>query len=48
MFRVGLQSYLIIATIEMKWSTFQQHKKAVMLCEEGLITVEVRSGLLVP
>ncbi len=31
-FRMGLQSYLIIVTIGMKWSTLQQHKEATMLC----------------
>jgi hypothetical protein len=27
MFRAGLQSYLKIASIGMKWSTLQQHKE---------------------
>ncbi len=32
----------------MKWSTLQQHKEAVMLCEEGMLITKVRSALLVP
>jgi len=48
MFRVGLQSYLIIATTWMKQSTLQQHKEVVMLCEEGITIAKVRSALLVP
>ncbi len=48
MFRTGLQLYLKIATIRMKRLTFQQHKEVMMLCEEGMITVEAKSALLVP
>jgi hypothetical protein len=32
----------------MKQSTLKQHKEAVMLCEENMITTEARSALLVP
>jgi hypothetical protein len=32
----------------MKQSTLQQHKEAVMLCEEGMTTTEVRSALSIP
>jgi hypothetical protein len=46
-FRVGLQSYLKITTIKMKWSTLQQHKEVVMLCEKGMIVVKTRSALSV-
>ncbi len=48
MFRVGLQSYLIITTIGMKRSTLQQHRKVAMLYQEGMTTIEVRSALLIP
>jgi hypothetical protein len=48
MFRMGLQSYLIIMTTRMKWSTLQQHKEAAMLCEEGMTIVETRSALSIP
>jgi hypothetical protein len=47
-FRVGLQSYFKIVTTRMKWLTLQQHKEAVMLCEEGMTIGEVRSALLMP
>jgi hypothetical protein len=47
-FKAGLQSYFIIATIGMKWSTLQQYKEVVMLCEKGMTTVEMRNALLVP
>jgi hypothetical protein len=47
-FETGLQSYLKITTIGMKQSTLQQHKEAIMLCEEGMTIVEARSALLVP
>ncbi len=43
-FKVGLQSYFKIVTTRMKWSTLQQHKETIMLCEEGMITVEARSA----
>ncbi len=32
----------------MKWSTLQQHKKAIMLCEEGMTTIEARNALSIP
>jgi hypothetical protein len=48
MFKVGLQSYFIIMIVGMKQSTLQQHKEVTMLCEEGMITIEARSALLVP
>jgi hypothetical protein len=48
MFRVGLQSYFRIVTTSMKRSTLQQHKEVVMLCEEGMTTIEARSALLIP
>jgi hypothetical protein len=48
MFKVGLQSYFIIATTGMKRSTLQQHKEATMLCEEGMTIAEARNALLVP
>jgi hypothetical protein len=32
----------------MKWSTLQQHKEAMMLCEESMTTTKARSALLVP
>jgi hypothetical protein len=47
-FRVGLQSYVKITIVGMKQSTLQQHKKATMLCEKGMTTIEARSALLVP
>ncbi len=47
-FRANLQSYLRITTARMKRSTFQQHKEAVMLCEEGMTIVETRSALSIP
>ncbi len=47
-FRPSLQSYLIIMTTGMKWSTLQQHKEATMLCEENMIITEARSALSVP
>jgi hypothetical protein len=46
-FRVGLQSYLKIAIIGMKWSTLQQHKEAAMLCEESMTTIEAKIALLI-
>jgi hypothetical protein len=45
MFKIGLQSYLRIVTIGMKWLALQQHKEVVMLCEKGMTTVEARSAL---
>ncbi len=48
MFRVGLQSYLRIMIVGMKWLTLQQHKDAKMLCEEGMTLVKARSALSVP
>jgi hypothetical protein len=47
-FRAGLQSYLRIVTIRMKWSTLQQHKESTMACEKGMITSKARSALSVP
>jgi hypothetical protein len=47
-FRVGLQSYLIIMITWMKWSTLHQHKEVAMLCEKGMTTIETRSALSVP
>ncbi len=47
-FITSLQSYLKIAIARMKWSTLQQHKEVIMLCEKGMSTVEARSALLVP
>jgi hypothetical protein len=47
MYRANLQSYFKIATAGMKWSTLQ-HKEEVMLCEEGMTTIETRSTFLVP
>jgi hypothetical protein len=46
-FRVGLQSYLIIAIVGMKWSTLQQHKEATMFCEKRMITMEARNALAI-
>jgi hypothetical protein len=37
-----------IVTVGMKYSTLQQYKEAMMLCEEGMIIVKARSALLVP
>jgi hypothetical protein len=48
MFRASLQSYFRIVTSRMKRSTLQQHKEVVMLCEEGMTNVEIRSALLIP
>ncbi len=48
MFKACLKSYFKIVTTRMKWLTLQQHKEAMMLCEEGMIIVEARSALLVP
>ncbi len=48
LFKVGLQSYFIIATTRMKQSTLKQNKEAAMLCEKGITTAKVRSALLVP
>jgi len=47
-FRASLQSYFRITTIEMKQSTLQQHKEVAMLSEQGMITIEARSVLLIP
>jgi hypothetical protein len=44
-FKVGLESYIIIVTIRRKQSTFQQHKEATMLCEKKMIIVEARNAL---
>jgi hypothetical protein len=44
-FKVGLESYIIIVTTRMKRSTFQQHKEATMLCEKKMIIVEARNAL---
>ncbi len=46
-FRMGLQSYLKIATTWMKRSTLQQHKEATMLCE-GMTIAKARSALSIP
>ncbi len=48
MFRIGLQSYLIIRITRMKRSTLQQYKEVAMLCEEVMIITEARSALLIP
>ncbi len=48
MFKVGLQSYLVIAIAGMKWSTLNNIKEAIMLCEEGMTIVEARNEFLVP
>jgi hypothetical protein len=48
MFKTSLQSYPIIATTRMKWLTFQHHKEATMLCEEGMTTIEARNALSIP
>jgi len=48
MFKVGLQSYLVIAIAGMKWSTLNNIKEAIMLCEEGMTIVEARNAFLVP
>jgi hypothetical protein len=48
MFKAGLQLYLRITTIRMKWSTLQQHKEATMLCEEGMTIAKTRSALSIP
>jgi hypothetical protein len=48
MFKASLQSYLRIVTIGMKWLTFQHYKEAVMLCEEGMTTIEARNALSIP
>jgi hypothetical protein len=32
----------------MKWSTLEQHKKVIMLCEEGMTTIEARNALSIP
>jgi hypothetical protein len=47
-FKMGLQSYLIIATASMKQSTLQQHKKVTMLCEKGMTITKTMSALLIP
>ncbi len=47
-FRAGLQSYLKIATIRMKQSTLQQHKRVAMLCEKKMTITKVRNALLIP
>ncbi len=47
-FRASLHSYLKIATTWMKSSTLQQHKEAVMLCEEGMIITKANSVVSVP
>jgi hypothetical protein len=47
-FKTGLQSYFRIVTIGMKWSTLQQHKEVVMLCEKGMTIIEMRNALLIP
>ncbi len=47
-FKVGLQSYLKIVITWMKKSTLQQHKEVIMLREEGISTIEVRSALSIP
>jgi hypothetical protein len=48
MFRAGLQLYLRIAITGMKQSTLQQHKEAIMLCEEGMTTIEARTTISIP
>ncbi len=47
-FKTSLQSYLKIATTGMKWLTFQHHKEATMLCEEGMTTTKARNALSIP
>jgi hypothetical protein len=32
----------------MKRSTLQQHKEAMMLCEEGMITTKIRNAYVLP
>ncbi len=32
----------------MKWLKLQQHKKAMMLCEEGMNTAKARNALSIP
>jgi hypothetical protein len=44
-FRMGLQSYLRIATLGMKGSTLQHHMEVIMLCEKCMPTTKARSAL---
>ncbi len=48
MFKASWQSYLRIVIARMKRSTLQQHKEAMMLCEENMTVLETRSVLSVP
>jgi len=47
-FRFGLQPYLQVIIVGMKRKTLQQHKKIVLVCEEGINEVEVINNILVP
>lgn len=47
-FWVGLQSYLRLTTIRMKWKTLQLHKEVAMLCEKGMTLIEAQNALSVP
>jgi hypothetical protein len=46
-FRAGLQSYFIITTSGMKRSILEEHKKATMLCEEGMTIIEAKNAPLI-
>jgi len=48
MFRASMQSYFRIAIARMKRSTLQQHKEAMMLCEEGMIIAKTRNAFSIP
>jgi hypothetical protein len=47
-FKYGLQLYLLVATIGMKRETFQQHKEATLVCEEGFSKIKAMSNLSIP
>jgi len=47
-FWAGLQSYLRLTTIRMKWKTLQLHKEVAMLCEKGMTFIEAQNALSVP
>jgi hypothetical protein len=47
-FKSKLQPYMHVTTINLKRKTLRQHKKVVLVYEEGIFEVEVINNLLIP
>jgi hypothetical protein len=47
-FRFGLRPYLHVVIASTKRETLQQHKEAILVCEEEIFEVEAINNLSVP